>query len=133
MTVDKIKGMSLTNQAEGIIRNDTGRTIELMTGTINFNPIIASGTASLIIISERSSDGVAWTGNLESKRQVEISNNTETFATKLSVVTNWLPGELVRFRVYLVTGNLTLEPNSSVALGGQTFFSPSVAWSLVEA
>lgn len=125
-------GISLVDATTGTLRNDTGRTIS-MTGTINFNPDKGGGgTTQLNIVSERATTlGGPWVGNLESKRTVEISNNSESFATKLSLIIDWEPNQLLRFRGWINGGSLDFVV-SSVSAIGQTFVSPSIAWELTE-
>lgn len=132
LTLDSATGITLTDAATGTVRNDSGRVIT-MTGSINYNPnVTGGGTTTLNLVSERSLDnGVTWAGNLESRRSMEINNTSESFGTKLSLILNWQPNQLLRFRAWVDTGSITLESTSATALG-QTFTSPSVVWELSE-
>lgn len=132
LILDYAKDITLVNAAEGTVRNDTGRTIT-MSGSISYNPDKGGGgTTTLNIVSERSADnGTTWVGNLDSKRTVEISNNTESFGTKVSWIITWAPGELLRFRAWINGGTLDFVTSSDTALG-QTFNTPSVIWLLTE-
>ena len=73
-----------------------------------------------------------WTGNLSSLRPLEIANNGESFQTKLSVAGDWLPGEIIRFRMYAVSGGAINFESVNRTIIGQSFVSPSIAWSLEE-
>jgi hypothetical protein len=127
-TVVKAKGFELYDGPTGAIRNTSGRTIGTMSGTISLNPS-ATGN-SLILVSERSSDGISWTGNLNSIRKVNVS--AESFQTKLSLATDWADGEIIRFRMYETGGgSVTFSPTSETILG-QSFTGPSLAWDLSE-
>lgn len=132
LTLDYAKGITLVNAAEGTVRNDTGRVIT-MSGSISYNPDKGGGgTTTLNIVSERSADGgTTWAGNLDSKRTVEISNNSESFGTKVSWVITWAPSELLRFRAWINGGTLDFVTSSDTALG-QTFNTPSIIWLLTE-
>ena len=124
-------GISLVDAATGTMRNDTGRTIS-MTGTINYNPDKGGGgTTTLNLVSERSNDGVTWFGNLESRRSMEVSNNSESFGTKLSLIIDWLPNQQLRFRAWRVDGTLSFV-SSTVAAIGENYVTPSLVWELSE-
>ena len=131
-TLDYAQDITLVNAAEGIVRNDSGRVIT-MSGSINYNPDKGGGgVTTLNLVSERSADnGTTWTGNLDSKRTVEIANTSESFQTLLSWIITWNPGELLRFRAWISGGTLNFVTSSDAALG-QTFTSPSVVWILTE-
>lgn len=130
-TSEYLKGISLTDVATGTVRNDSGKTLNMM-GTINYHPNASGAVATLNIISERSADGITWEGNLSSRRTIEISNTGESFGTKASILLNWEPGHFLRFRFWVSTGNLQLESSTAAALGGQVFTCPALAWMLHE-
>lgn len=134
MSVAASSGMTLVDPLTGCIRNDTGRIIKFMSGTINFNPNKGGGGVSRIhLVSERSSDGgVTWEGNLDSLRVIEISNNGESYGTKLSYVLDWLPGQHIRFRVYSVSGGAVDFVSSTQQIIGQPFTSAAATWELSE-
>lgn len=130
ITMIKARGIGIFNGADGSLINNTGSLLTMI-GTISFNPDKGSGGAvGLEIISERSNDGgLTWFGNLESRRSVEISNSGESFGTKLSIVQDWAPLQLLRFRVWVSQGELTLVSTPTVVLG-EEYTSPSIVWHL---
>jgi hypothetical protein len=120
---------------DGAVKNETGRDITTMIGTISFQPSKAGGgTTQVNLWSERSADGVVWVQNSESLRSIEIANNGETFKTSVSAVSDWLSGEFLRFRAYAAVGGAIdfVSPTATV-LGGEVITGSSVLWELVEA
>lgn len=132
LTLDHNDEITLIDAVTGAVRNDSGRVIT-MTGSINYNPNKGGGgTTTLNLVSERSDDnGVTWFGNLNSRRSIEINNSGESFGTKLSLIVDWEPGQLLRFRAWRVSGSLVFESSDASALG-QTFTTPSLVWELSE-
>lgn len=132
LKIDHSDEITLVDAANGTMRNDTGRTIS-MTGSINYNPDKGGGGNTLLnLISERSNDnGATWFGNLNSRRPVEISNSSESFGTKVSLIIDWLPGQLLRFRAWRVGGALSFVSTSTTALG-ESYTTPSLVWELSE-
>lgn len=132
LKLDHADEITLVDASNGTMRNDTGRTIS-MTGSISYNPDKGGGgPTTLNLISERSDDdGVTWFGNLNSRRTVEISNSGESFGTKISIITDWLPGQLLRFRAWRVSGLLSFVSTDVTALG-ETYTTPSLVWELSE-
>lgn len=132
LKLDHADEITLVDAATGTMRNDTARTIS-MTGSISYNPDKGGGgTTTLNLISERSDDnGVTWFGNLNSRRTVEISNDGESFGTKISLITDWLPGQLLRFRAWRTSGLLSFVSTDATALG-ETYTTPSLVWELSE-
>lgn len=132
--VSNPSGIAVENALEGTIRNVTGRTIKSMTGTISFNPDKSGGGSSrVIVISERTTGGgTVWEGNLNSIRNVEISGTTESFGTKVSLVTDWADNELLRFRAYEVGGGSVDFKAEAETILGQAFTGPSLVWDLSE-
>lgn len=129
--VEHSRGVTLTDASEGVIRNDTGRPLNMI-GSFSYNPDQTSGGRSVIhIISETSTDGVTWTGNLNSDRKVEITSSTESWQTKSSDVVGWQPGDYLRFRFFTGQGGIRFVV-TGVEVLGQVFNSPSVRWSLAE-
>ena len=134
LTLIKANGFSLVDAATGAIRNDTGRVIDLASGSINFTPNKTGGGVTTVdLVSERANDiSGPWVGNLESLRPIEIANNGESFQTKLSVGVDWQPGEIIRFRIYALSGGGINFESLSRGILGQTFISPSIAWMFEE-
>lgn len=132
LKLDHADEISLVDAANGTMRNDTGRLIS-MTGSISYNPDKGGGgTTTLNLISERSNDnGATWFGNVNSRRTVEISNNGESFGTKISSIIDWEPGQLLRFRAWRVAGSLSFVSTDVAALG-ETYTTPSIVWELSE-
>lgn len=119
---------------DGSVKNILGKTIEVMTGTISFQPVKPSGTAvTLHIWSERSIDGITWTQNEKSLRPLEIGNVGDSMKTNVSYIRNFLDGEYVRFRAYCKSGGaINLVPPTDAVLGGQIIEGYSVTWELLE-
>lgn len=134
LTLIGAPSFTLIDAATGAIRNDTGRTIEKMDGTISYNPVKGGGgTALLNIFSEKSTDGgTSYVANAGSLRPVEVSNTGESFKTAVSFLANWADGEILRFRIFEANGvTVTLSPSSTASLG-QTITGHSVVWTLAE-
>ncbi len=122
----------LYNATNGEIRNLSGRTIDVVTGTFSFTPQKdGAGTTILYIVSERSTDGgVTWTPNIESLRTFELQRDINQFGTKLSMLFNWLPNEIVRFKAY---SSSTLDLVSQTeTIDGDDYASYSWFWTLAE-
>jgi hypothetical protein len=135
LTVLGNTSFSLFDAATGAVRNDTGRVINKLDGTISYHPNkIGGGTALLQIFSEKSTDGGAtYSINQGSLRPVEVSNTGESFKTAVSFLADWQPDEIIRFRIFEDNGvTVTLDPSSTTALSGQTITGHSVIWTLAE-
>lgn len=120
---------------DGSVKNVSGRAIPQMVGTISFQPNKGGGGVTLLHLwSERSNDdGTTWTQNSNSLRAIEISNSGETFKTSLSAILNWAPDELIRFRIYALSGgSITFVSPTDTVLGGEVINGYSVAWELSE-
>lgn len=127
------KGFTLLD-ASGLIRNDTGRILN-MQGTVTYQLDNGTGgTAQLNLWSERSdNDGTTFTENANSLRSSEASNTSNTSQTKSSAVENWHPGESIRWVIYNSAGGTpTLDSPSVVVNGGNTVDGFSFYWQLNE-
>lgn len=125
--------VSLYDSVTGAFKNESGRNVEYMEGSLSFQPNKSGGGVSVLkLVSERSFDGVNWTGNLNSLRSIEVPNNGESFNTVISVLLNWQPDELIRFRCYNSTNpNMVFEVPTDNILN-QDFTGPSMYWALHE-
>ena len=123
---------TLFDAATGTVRNTSGRTVDTLSGTVSFIPDKTGvGTAILHLVTERSADnGVTWTGNLKSLEIFELQRDSNQFSTKLSILFDWLPNELIRFKAYS-TGALDLVPPSDT-IEGEVYTGYSFFWSMVE-
>ena len=122
-----------TIDSNGAVTNNTGRTIEAITGTISFQPDKEGGvTTQLDLWSELSLDGVVWTQNPGSLRTIEISSSGETFKTSISLALNWPDGAMIRFRMFSVGSALSFVPPSATVLGGEVVTGASAIWELKE-
>lgn len=124
--------VSLHDPITGAVRNESGKTIPYLEGTLNFQPNkTGGGTSRLHLISERSTDnGLTWFGNYNSLRSIEVSNSGETFKTVISILYDWLPGELCRFRCFNdAGGNMVFEAPSDTILG-EIYTGPALLWTL---
>jgi hypothetical protein len=127
--VRKANGISLQGDS---IRNDTGRIITAMSGTLGIHPQVDGGGGSRLIelTSERSPDGIAYTINNQT-RPIFTKNNAETYNTKESYLLDFLINEYVRFIAYS-DGGLSLT-QSSALFRGIAITGPAALWVLVEA
>lgn len=129
--VRKSRDIEVSDAATATIRNMSGGAISLLTGLISFNPdSLAGGVTVLHIISERSMDGITWTGNLDSKRTIEVSNSTESFQTKVSLLSDFQPLEYCRFRLVTDAGTLTLVRTEKTIMG-QVFYTHAWQWDIL--
>ncbi len=129
----KAGGFEISDALTGAVKNISGRTIELMKGTVSFNPDnVGGGSPEFYLFSERSEDGITWTLNADSLRPIEISNNSETFRTVVSTVVDLPNNYHLRFRMFTDTGSVNFDPTAANVLGGQTITGPSVDWNLNE-
>jgi hypothetical protein len=122
----------LFNIPNGEVKNTSGRTIPVLTGTFSFAPAkTVVGTTTLYIVSERSiDDGFSWTPNSESLRTFELNRDQNQFGTKLSMLFDWLPNELVRFKAYAVPSIDLTSPGA--VIDGDAYVGPSWFWTLIE-
>lgn len=126
---NKIK---LFDTNDGSVINTSDKTINYLEGTLNFQPNKSGGgTSELHLISERSIDGGnTWVGNFNSLRSIEVSNSGETFKTVISILTDFLPGEICRFRMFNdAGGDMVLESPTDTILG-EIYTGPSVLWTM---
>ena len=132
--VTPIDGFAIADVATGAISNNSTRTYKLCSGTVSIQPSQqGGGTDKLTIFSEYSDDnGATWTVNQYSKRGIRANSAEESFSTKVSIATNWIPGRWIRFRM-VTDGSITINPISETVQGGQTITAPSFAWELSEA
>lgn len=116
----------------GAVRNISGRTISVMTGTVSFTPEKdGAGTAVFNLVSERSNDGgLTWTPNSNSLRTFELKKDQNQFSTKLSMLFDWLPNEIVRFKAYASDTFSLVSPTETI--DGDLYTGVSFFWSLVE-
>lgn len=127
--VRKSSGMSLQGDS---IRNDTGRAINAMTGTIGLHPQVDGGGGSrlLSLTSESSIDGGANYTISEQNRPIVTNNNSETYNTKESYAIDLADGELVRFIGY-ADGAMSLAPSTAL-FRNITTNGPAALWILTE-
>ncbi len=128
-TVLKSNGMSLQGDS---IRNDTGRVLEAMTGTIGLHPQVDGGGGSrlLSLTSESALDGVTYTIS-DQNRPIVTVNNAETYNTKESYAVDVAIGEYIRFIAFSDSA-MSLAP-SSTTFRGVTVTGPAALWILIEA
>ena len=126
--VVKSNGISLQSNS---IRNDTGRTIVAMHGTLGIHPQVDGwgGRRLLQLTSERSPDGENYTINNQ-LRPIFTANNEETYSTKESYLLDFLDGEYVRFIAY--ANDAMSLATSSAPFRGQSIAGPAALWVLEE-
>ena len=128
-------GIDLNDILDGSFVNSTGRVLTICFGTVSFYPSqTGPGTPTLKVFSERSTDGgTTWTANEFSRRPVTVSDTEEPYSTKESIMENWQPGELLRFKVfYTGTGSVSLQSQSETVNTNQTITTPSFSWLIEE-
>lgn len=113
------------------VKNISGKTL-LVTGLISWHPVKSGGgTARIVIGSESSVDeGQNWSLNQGSNRPNEILNDGDTFQSKISFFLEWLPNQIIRFRVYNGGGGTVNFAPSSDPMLGETLTGHSVIWEL---
>jgi len=116
----------------GSVKNVTGKTMAEMTGTISTQPSKSGGNSSVLsLYSERSTDLVTWTKNVNSARIYTIVNAGQSFRTTVSFVSDWVDGEYLRFKFFADDATISFDPASIVA-DGDTVNSYSAVWNLLE-
>lgn len=113
------------------IRNDAGRVIPALHGTIGIHPQVEGGGGSrlLSLTSERSPDDVTYAIN-DQYRPIFTTNNAETYNTKESYLVDFLDGEYARFIAYSDAA-LSVAP-SSTTFRGQAVTGPALLWVIHE-
>ena len=130
-SINSISGFEV-DAVSGSVRNVSGRTIGQMGGTISFSPSKSGGTTSeLDIFSERSSDKITWTKNINSARSYQITNTGQSFRTTVSFITNWQNNEYVRFKFFSDSSTLSFA-SSAIVADGDSIDSYSSVWDLIE-
>ncbi len=127
--VVKANGISLQGDS---IRNDTGRVIQAMSGTIGLHPQVDGGGGNKLInlTSERSPDDVTYTIN-DQLRPIFTNNNAETYNTKESYLTDFQISEYVRFIAY--ADSAMSIAGSSAQFRNEAITGPAALWILCEA
>ena len=118
--------------ASGSVRNISGRTLSVMSGTVSTQPSKTGGAATILdLFSETSTDLITWTKNANSARTYTITNTGQSFRTTVSFVNGWANNEYVRFKFFADDSTLSFTPTSIVA-DGDTINSYSAVWALTE-
>jgi hypothetical protein len=116
------------------IRNDSGRTIAFMSGTIGIHPQVdgggGGGSREMNLTSEISTNGTDYV-IANRNRPIFTQNNVETFNTKESYLTGFAPNSLVRFIMHTDLP-LSLAPSTS-SYRGVGVTGPAALWILTEA
>lgn len=121
---------NLISLQENSIRNDSGKVIKAMHGTIGIHPVVDGGGNRLInITSERSPDGITYTIS-DQNRPIFTNSSSETYNTKESYLTNFGIGEYVRFIAHADSAMSIGE--SSTNFRNQVVTGPAMLWILHE-
>lgn len=98
-------GFEVIDAATGLIKNNTGRDLN-MAGTVTYQGVNGTGgTAQLQLWSERSADdGATFEVNSQSLRTTQLPNTSSGSQTKSAGIANWKSGESARFAFYNATG-----------------------------
>lgn len=131
----KSNEFELVDSATGAVRLTCNRRMKFIMGSISIHPDQGSAgqTAKVILYSEKSFDGINWTINKYSRRDIEINRDNESFQTNVSWTVDWLPDEIIRFRIYLDTGSsVNLVTVNSTRPDGQELVTPAIVWMLGE-
>ena len=121
-------GISLQGDS---IRNDTGRIIGAMAGTIGIHPLVDGGGGSrlLSITSESSINGTDYDIN-DQNRPIFTTNNSETYNTKESYLINFGVLEYARFIAH-ASAAMTIAPSSEL-FRDEAVTGPAMLWILRE-
>lgn len=125
---------TLLDASTGLIRNDSGRTFAMQgTATYQLNQG-AGGAGNLQLWSERSDDdGLTFVENEFSLRTSEVPNNSDNSQTKSSAVSDWAPGESVRWAMYNSgVGSISLSAPSDTVNSGNIVDGLAFYWQLNE-
>ena len=124
-----LKSNLITLQGDSI-RNDAGRDIEALHGTIGLHPLVDGGGSRLLsITSERSPDDITYTIS-DQNRPIVTSSVSETYNTKESYLTDFLDGEYVRFIAH--ADSAVSIAQSSTTFRSETISGPAALWVLHE-
>lgn len=118
----------------GAIKNDSGRNIPLMLGTLALQTIQTSGGSPMTVhvYSETSLDGISWTPNPINLRRKTLADNATDFWSMPSGMIDWQAGWYVRFRIYTDDiGTMTIVEPTSTA-DGNNLSGLSVVWEMRE-
>ena len=115
----------------GWIRNNGTEPIS-MAGTVTLQTQQGVGGSSVVHLwSERSTDnGTTSTVNPQSLRMIDVGNDSASSHTKSSAISQLLPGESVRFAMYITGGATTLAAPSATVNGTETVEGLSFFWTL---
>jgi len=128
--LDAPRGFEL-RQADGAIRNATGRDIAGITGNIAMQIETTGGTKTLSFWSEISSDGVTWDPIANSLRVREVASSNESFLSAVSFTDTWPDGAYIRFG--FVTSGDTMEfVSPSLITNGEAVSGRAIVWELTE-
>lgn len=126
----------IADPSTGAVRNISGSTISLPTGSISFNPDnTGGGTATLVTYSENTSDSGGdpntwtWVKNPGSIRKIEVSSTGESFKTTVSFLAEWEDGVAIRFGTYLEAGGLSFVATTGNP-DGEVVSGHSIIWEI---
>lgn len=121
-------GIDLTDPNNGILQNNTGKTLT-MAGNVTFQVNNATGgPANFRLWAETSDDGVNFTAVDGSLRNVPVPNQNNSTQTKAAGIEAWANGQYARFAFYNQTGsNITLQAptdtvNTNQLISGFSFY-----------
>lgn len=139
---DKFSGLALlttnqnfiSNETLGAVQNISGRTLKSLSGSISFQPTRTGGGAfsQIYLWSERSTDGVNWTLNNHTLRQIPVPNDGETFKTAVSLTIGWHNLEFIRFKFYNGGGGVVTFTPSTTTVDNGVIEGYSVIWEMGE-
>lgn len=109
----------------GAYKNISGRAIDAVFGVVSVHVVSSTSSESkLYFFSETSADGVVWTKNADSARQVLVVGNDENYTSKSSQFFSIPIGGYIRFRFYSDGANLSF-PLVSISPGGDAVTGPA--------
>lgn len=116
------------------IKNVSGRDLDVI-GTMAVQVTTTSTTdVSLYMYSEYSLDGITWTPNVGSLREIKVNKEGVDYITVPSLLLNtkWLNNSHIRFKFYKEgTGDLTIAPITDT-VNGNSISGSSFVWTIHE-
>lgn len=136
-----LTGLVFDNSAEGFeleaaaggVRNVTGRSLALSAGIFSLHLSgNNSGDKTVMIYSERTTvNDTTWEKNANSGREIYITDDTITYASKSSEAFIWPNNSIIRFRMFTDVASVALSPVSFTA-EGDTVEGPAFKWWMSE-
>ena len=130
--IGTMKGFSLDTVNEAV-ENVSGRTLN-MTGMVSFQlERTGGGDTILWFYSESSTDGITWTKNAKSLREIKIGKDGVDYKSGFSFTqVPWNNGVKIRFMFEVDTANSLEFLSVNNEFGGDTVTSHAFVWNMSE-